>query len=103
MTTTIALYIGLCGDSVVLATSSGNVYNVVSRASKLRLFGHTVLVEKPVNEQFKPVAPFGWSSTMTASLVTPMRPMAKVLVSIYTLNLAAKRGMSGVALPPLVG
>jgi hypothetical protein len=101
-TATLALTVGTYDDSVVIATSSGNVYKVVSRASDLHPLGHTVLVETRLNEQFKPGSPFGWNTTIKAGLVTPMRPMTSALVCMYMHILAAKRVVSCNALPPLV-
>jgi hypothetical protein len=101
-TATLTLIVGKRSDSVVLATSSGNVYKVVSRDSDLRSLGHTVLLEPRLNEQFKPGTPFRWSSTIKAGLVTPMRPMTSALVLMYIHILAAKRVVSCNALPPLV-
>jgi hypothetical protein len=101
-TATLALIVGICGDSDVRATLSGNVCKVVSRASDLRSLGYTVLVETLLNGQFKPESPFEWSSAIKSGLVTPMRPMTKALVCMYMHIFAAKELVSGNALPPLM-
>jgi hypothetical protein len=100
-TNTLILFVGECGDSKILVDSNGRVHKVVVRGSKLRPVGHTILVDKPLNEHFKPIAPFGWSTTIKAGIYTPMKPTTSALVSMYMHLYAAKRDASAIVLPRL--
>ncbi|KAF1828158.1 hypothetical protein BDW02DRAFT_603694 [Decorospora gaudefroyi] len=95
------LHLGECGDSQVLAYPDGTVQKIVIRSSAIRKAGLLLDVRKPMGEQFKPVAPFGWSLTLQSGICTPMSAPAHALVLMFMRIWAIKEGRDYLSLSTL--
>jgi hypothetical protein len=96
---TIALHMGVYGDSEILAHPNGTVSKRVIRDSKIRKAGTVLEVSKPMSGQYRAVAPFGWSETLQYGISTPMSAPTHALVLMYMHIWALKTDKKGIDLP----
>jgi hypothetical protein len=95
----IALHMGVYGDSEILAHSNGTVSKRVIRDSKIRKAGTVLEVSKPMSGQYRAVAPFGWSETLQYGTSTPMSAPTHALALMYMHIWTLKTDKKGIDLP----
>jgi hypothetical protein len=100
----IAIYLGIYGDSHVYATACGSVYKQVFRTSTIRSAGTVIMVNQSMaRRSWKDVpAPFFWDTKLQNGMYSPLQGLMTALVRLFCWQWVMRQGFSeclGLAVP----